>query len=319
MIEEQFWKEGFLQKAGKHVIQVRKIWRKRWFILTSDFLKYYEPGAQYNDSNLLGTIPLGEIQSVVSTKAPKFAFDVITKSRTYNFSAKSEFERDDWMITLQKAADDKRGIDLSQKQSTASLYSYQSIDSNIMPSNTDYSFSFSDKEKLKKSSKKKSKSLKSVSSESEYADVPQERENDYEKLRASTLNSLASEKETESKPRASSVADSYTRANSMLRKFSVDSENVENIYQELDQELDKTTDDDDTETDDDSSSGDLQAILPPPKNGCETYAFHEMRKLLDMEELLKADLKQVAKQNKLAYNEAEEFLAFSLLKSYVAA
>ncbi|XP_065659384.1 uncharacterized protein LOC105845064 isoform X2 [Hydra vulgaris] len=99
-------KEGYLYKCGKKSYQAR---RKRWFIVTTSSLKYYSPGAVIKELDLLGTISLTEIISVTSSNKTKHGFDVITPTRTYYLIAKTDSERDDWIITLQKAYQSKRG------------------------------------------------------------------------------------------------------------------------------------------------------------------------------------------------------------------
>ncbi|XP_047143559.1 arf-GAP with ANK repeat and PH domain-containing protein cnt-1 isoform X1 [Hydra vulgaris] len=98
-------KEGYLYKCGKKSYQAR---RKRWFIVTTSSLKYYSPGAVIKELDLLGTIALTEIIAVTSSNKTKHGFDVITPTRTYYLIAKTDSERDDWIITLQKAYQSKR-------------------------------------------------------------------------------------------------------------------------------------------------------------------------------------------------------------------
>ncbi|XP_066927805.1 uncharacterized protein [Clytia hemisphaerica] len=324
MADAQFWKEGFLHKAGKHSFQG---WRKRWFVLNSDALKYYNPGHEYNESTLLGVIQLIDIQSFVVLKSPKYAFEIVTKSRTYSMSAKSEMERDDWMITLRKASDEKRGM-TTQRQSTVSSVSTGSTNSKAAEDNN----VFKEKPKKKSSKKSKSKSLKSTSSEENvYASIPEANNtNDSEKQRASTIaeESLSSstKEKVELKKRSSSVADTLTRANSALRKMSTATEDdtaVESIYQELDQELDNEVDSDESDIEgvDGAPTSCATPDLPLPFGGNQKYAFTEMKELFTDEqinEMMDIDLKKLSKQNKLSFDEKEEFPAFALLKSYAA-
>ena len=100
-----------------------------------------------------------------------------------------------------------------------------------------------------------------------------------------------------------------------------DGDEVENIYQELEKELDQGGDSEEASDDEtDHSTPALIVELPPPRNGCDKYAFHEMKEKLSYGEstIQDIDLKKISQQHSLDYNENEEFLAFSLLKSYVA-
>lgn len=187
----------------------------------------------------------------------------------------------------------------------------------------------SQKESKKESKKNKSKSTKSsknIEDEDHFDDSPftTSNEPDYEKIRASTLRegSVTNQK-LDTKPRSVSLGDSLSRANSTLRKMSTledDGDEVENIYQELEKELDQGGDSEEASDDEtDHSTPALIVELPPPRNGCEKYAFHEMKEKLSYGEstIQDIDLKKISQQHSLEYNENAEFLAFSLLKSYV--
>ena len=101
-------------------------------------------------------------------------------------------------------------------------------------------------------------------------------------------------------------------------------EGVENIYQALDKELDQgVTEGGDSDSDCENEStpkSNIAADLPPPRGGCQNYAFHEIKDMLTMREGLSddIDLKKIAAKHSLKYDESQEFLAFSLLKSYVS-
>ena len=186
--------------------------------------------------------------------------------------------------------------------------------------------------KESKKNKSKSNRLSKNVQEDEYPDgspfttaTTTSSEPNFEKIRASTLRegSVVDQK-LDTKPRSVSLADSLSRVNSTLRKMSTledDSEEVENIYQELEKELDQGGDsaEEGSEDETDHLPPALGVELPPPRNGCEKYAFHEMKEKLSYGEssIQDIDLKQISKQHSLEYNENEEFLAFSLLKSYV--
>lgn len=202
-----------------------------------------------------------------------------------------------------------------------------------------------DKEKTKKTSKKKSKSSKSsisASTENVYAQVAERSPSMVEKARASTLSPLTNEEKVEVKERSSSIADSLMRrANSVLRKSMHEDEvggdkvggdkvenitggdRVENIYQQLNQELDKDSDEEGDDCEDSPHETlALDVELPPPRDGQDRYAFEEMRDVLkgmddDWEATTNVDLKQFSKKHHLQYDEKEEFVAFALLKNYI--
>lgn len=203
---------------------------------------------------------------------------------------------------------------------------------------TDTSKRSSSKKELQKESKKESKKNKSKSIKSSKNNEDEDNfddsvfatatitsgEPEYEKIRASTLREgSVTDQNLDSKLRSVSLAESLSRVNSTLRKISTlenDGDEVENIYQELENELDQGGDSEegsDDETDHTFSA--LVVELPPPRNGSVKYAFHEMKEKLNYDEstIQNIDLKKISKQHSLDYNENEEFLAFSLLKSYV--
>ena len=204
---------------------------------------------------------------------------------------------------------------------------------------TKRSSSQKDKSSKKESKKSKSKSVKSTSSQLPINDEDNFDDSvfstnltaitavsDYEKIRASTLREGSITDETfDSKPRSVSLADSLTRVNSTLRKMSTldDNGEVENIYQALEKELDQGGDSEasDDETDHPPQTNAHTIVeFPPPRNGCEKYAFHEIKEMLNYDEssIRDIDLKKISKDHSLEYNESEDFIAFSLLKSYIA-
>ena len=141
-----------------------------------------------------------------------------------------------------------------------------------------------------------------------------------EKCRASTLIPLNTDKEVQTKPRSCSMADSLTRANSMLQKMSIDNENTEDIYEELQDALEE-----DVYTDDEldkhpvHTSHELETYeLPPPRDG-KTYAFHEIKSLIQLsDKQLNVDLKELALSSNITFDETDEFPAVMMLKKYLA-
>jgi hypothetical protein len=91
-------KKGFLVKESK----ILKMWRSRWFILTSDFLYAFKGE---DDQNQIPTekIRLSDCSSVsvpVGT-GKDHVFCVETPERTFLLRAASDFERDAWIAAIQ--------------------------------------------------------------------------------------------------------------------------------------------------------------------------------------------------------------------------
>jgi len=288
-MEAQICKQGFLNKAGKRSFQA---WRKRWFNLNGDSLKYYNPDTTYNEANLLGTIEMCEMQSIIPSKSTKHGFDIITKNRTYNVSAKTDTDRDDWILVLRKASNRKRG---------------SSDQLNKMADNNYEQLNFeNDKQKKKKEAKKMKSSTKSRSSfYSEPADSSTVPSKDVigkkdshiyndpydsvaDKPRASTMIPDLGEKSymhDESKQRSLSLNDQIDEnplsLNSVSGKFGQDEEdsNYKDFYDDLDKQLDdEITDEDELENESVCIS---EFNLPPPLENNKKHAFIEIKELLD--------------------------------------
>eukprot|EP00112_Aurelia_sp_Birch-Aquarium-sp1_P021474 Seg580.2 transcript_id=Seg580.2/GoldUCD/mRNA.D3Y31 product="Diacylglycerol kinase eta" protein_id=Seg580.2/GoldUCD/D3Y31 len=96
-----FYREGFLHK---HSSKLRlKGYKKRWFVLNRNVLKYYT-SQDTCESNVLGVIDMARMVSVSQSKGVKHGFEVTVPSRTYHLSAKTSQERDDWMTAIKNAA-----------------------------------------------------------------------------------------------------------------------------------------------------------------------------------------------------------------------
>ena len=87
-------KEGYLVKLGYH----RKNWKRRWFVLFKNELKYYD---NEDGTTPLRTINLCEASKVEKDPAGKeFCFRLITPHRTFYMCAQSAEEMDEWMEKL---------------------------------------------------------------------------------------------------------------------------------------------------------------------------------------------------------------------------
>lgn len=314
-------KEGFLQKAGKRSFQA---WRKRWFVLNGDSLKYYNPASEYNETNLLGVLQMVEVQSIVPSKNQKHGFDIITRSRTYSVSAKSDLERDDWILALRKASSSKRRLDNQPSLDASRVYDEITTlpsPKKIQPQSSEYEYVFAQKNRPKEDKKGKSKD-----------EVPPPEENNsemYDVVKPRSQSCLTDVVEKmEVKPRAATQDDDNPlaqniRAHSILRKMSKnddDGEKVAGLYQELDDQLEKCSSGEEEEEDDDTNTvfPDIYA-LPKPRG--EAYAFDEIRKVYDSSELetlqQSLDLDAISKEHKLNLDKKEEYPAMQLLKLYV--
>ncbi|KAI8090497.1 hypothetical protein BDF21DRAFT_357069 [Thamnidium elegans] len=88
--------EGYLLKLGRN-----KGWRKRWFVLRTDTLAYYEDEKEYSPHRI---IPLHhiidslEIDPVSKTK--QYCFKIIIPKRSYVLCASTENDMDSWLNAL---------------------------------------------------------------------------------------------------------------------------------------------------------------------------------------------------------------------------
>jgi PH domain/C2 domain/PX domain/Permuted papain-like amidase enzyme, YaeF/YiiX, C92 family len=99
-------RSGYLIKKG----QTRHSWKLRWFILTTEWLYYYDkPKTKDGElSRLKGKIAVGDILAVVKRDVPKVThphwFDIVTAARVYPTRASSDEERDAWIRAIGKAS-----------------------------------------------------------------------------------------------------------------------------------------------------------------------------------------------------------------------
>ncbi|XP_028395613.1 uncharacterized protein LOC114519648 [Dendronephthya gigantea] len=100
----EFYREGFLNKAGKGLIQTHlHSWRPRYFVLDRWSLKYYKT-KELLPENMLGCIEVVEIDSISMLKGEKNAFQITTKpGRTYYMSGRNEDEVQGWIRCLRMA------------------------------------------------------------------------------------------------------------------------------------------------------------------------------------------------------------------------
>lgn len=114
--------EGVLDKAGKRFFEG---YRKRWFTLDGQELSYYK-AAEKTEENYLGTIDFGQVKAVNPVKLVNNGFQILTKNRTYTFSAPTPELLTDWVSVLRQAMQlksfDMRKNTLSSQSSIDSQY-----------------------------------------------------------------------------------------------------------------------------------------------------------------------------------------------------
>lgn len=99
-IEENFEviiKEGFLEKRSRFL----KGWRKRWIVLTPNYLTTFKSEGSYNSPT--EQIPLAEFSSIFSADEElkrQNTFKMETMDREFFFTAASESERNEWISVL---------------------------------------------------------------------------------------------------------------------------------------------------------------------------------------------------------------------------
>jgi len=92
-------KEGFLIKKGAKL----KNWKKRWFVLIGDELKYFKG---QHDKKPKGIIKLEPDFLISEVGLKPFCFQIMpadTGKRTYFISASEETEMKEWMAAIEKA------------------------------------------------------------------------------------------------------------------------------------------------------------------------------------------------------------------------
>ena len=90
-------KEGWLEKRSRFL----KGWRKRWIILTPNFLTTLKSQGDY--SNSTEQIPLNEFRSILPSDMElnrENTFKIETIEREFFFTAETKAERDEWVSVL---------------------------------------------------------------------------------------------------------------------------------------------------------------------------------------------------------------------------
>ncbi|KAI9597415.1 hypothetical protein BDF19DRAFT_434993 [Syncephalis fuscata] len=122
---EQTIYSGYLMKRG----EIRKAWKKRWFILRSSELVYYKDQKEYK---LLGIIPLdsilacAEVQRTKKRKSKRAnVFGVVTTKRKFYFAAPSPEDMLSWLHSIREtraaAVSDNASLHDEEPQHTTPL------------------------------------------------------------------------------------------------------------------------------------------------------------------------------------------------------
>ncbi|KAG0739193.1 hypothetical protein G6F57_005718 [Rhizopus arrhizus] len=106
--------EGYLLKLGRN-----KGWRKRWFVLRTDTLSYYEDDKEYSPHRI---IPLDHIIDSLEvepvSKNKQYCFKIIIPKRSYVLCAPNEVSMESWLNSLVVATRraKKETLDETQEQ-----------------------------------------------------------------------------------------------------------------------------------------------------------------------------------------------------------
>ncbi|KAI8885833.1 PH domain-like protein [Backusella circina FSU 941] len=111
--------EGYLLKLGRN-----KGWRKRWFVLRTDSLAYYEDDKEYSPHRI---IPLVHIMDSLEidpvSKSKQFCFKIIIPKRSYVLCAPTENDMDSWLnalvVAIRRAKKEEKGDDLNNNNNTS--------------------------------------------------------------------------------------------------------------------------------------------------------------------------------------------------------
>lgn len=96
MTEEQIIKEGYLIKQGRIV----KSWKKRWFVLYSNCIVYYEKPREIEKGKFFIT-PETSVIYIKNNKKPSMKIE--TFNRTYICVGQTEYEIKKWIEAIQYA------------------------------------------------------------------------------------------------------------------------------------------------------------------------------------------------------------------------
>ncbi|KAI7866276.1 hypothetical protein BDF14DRAFT_1816119 [Spinellus fusiger] len=91
--------EGYLLKLGRN-----KGWRKRWFVLRTDTLAYYEDDKEYSPRRIIPlTHILDSLEIEPMSKSKRFCFKIIIPKRSYVLCVGTEVELESWLDALSVA------------------------------------------------------------------------------------------------------------------------------------------------------------------------------------------------------------------------
>lgn len=115
--------EGYLLKLGRN-----KGWRKRWFVLRTDTLAYYEDEKEYSPHRI---IPLNHIMDSLEidpvSKSKQHCFKIIIPKRSYVLCAPTENDLDSWLnaliVAIRRAKKEQEQV--SSTPNTPQPHSYQ--------------------------------------------------------------------------------------------------------------------------------------------------------------------------------------------------
>ncbi|KAI9278934.1 hypothetical protein BDA99DRAFT_493496 [Phascolomyces articulosus] len=111
--------DGYLLKLGRN-----KGWRKRWFVLRTDTLAYYEDDKEYAPHKI---IPLTHIIDSLEiepiSKNKKYCFKIVIPKRSYILCASSEMELESWLNALSVGVRRAKKNDLTGSGGTTAMTS----------------------------------------------------------------------------------------------------------------------------------------------------------------------------------------------------